>query len=74
MLQQCSIGINVRLLSAFRGKSAVYGCSGERVPVKALFENLEDGDSVDDFLRWFPGVKRQVLAVLKFTEQSLTVA
>jgi uncharacterized protein (DUF433 family) len=52
----------------------VYGCSGERVPVKALFENLEDGDSVDDFLRWFPGVQRQVLAVLKFTEQSLTVA
>jgi uncharacterized protein (DUF433 family) len=48
---------------------------GTRVPVKALFENLEDGAGVDDFLRWFPGVKReQVLAVLEFAEQSLTVA
>jgi uncharacterized protein (DUF433 family) len=45
------------------------------VPVKALFENLEDGASVDDFLLWFPGVKReQVLAILEFAEQSLTVA
>ena len=48
---------------------------GTRVPVKALFENLEDGAGVDDFLRWFPGVKReQVLAILEFAEQSLTVA
>jgi uncharacterized protein (DUF433 family) len=48
---------------------------GTRVPVKALFENLEDGAGVDDFLRRFPGVKReQVLAVLEFAEQSLTVA
>lgn len=44
-----------------------------RVPVKALFENLEDGASVDDFLAWFPGVPRdQVVAVLEFAEQSLT--
>jgi len=36
-----------------------------RVPVLALFENLEDGASVDDFLEWFPGVSRhQVEAVL----------
>jgi uncharacterized protein (DUF433 family) len=44
---------------------------GTRVPVKALFENLEYGASVDDFVLWFPGVK--VLAVLEFAEQSLTV-
>ncbi len=37
-----------------------------RVPVKALFENLESGATVDQFLEWFPGVKReQVLAVLE---------
>lgn len=36
-----------------------------RVPVAALFENLKDGASVQDFLEWFPGVKRsQVEAVL----------
>ena len=44
-----------------------------RVPVKSLFENLEDGASVDDFLEWFPGVGRdQIVAVLEFAEQSLT--
>jgi uncharacterized protein (DUF433 family) len=45
---------------------------GTRVPVKALFENLEDGARVDDFLEWFPGVMReQVDAVLEFAQQSL---
>jgi uncharacterized protein (DUF433 family) len=39
-----------------------------RVPVAALFENLEDGASIDEFLSWFPGVSReQVLAVLRYT-------
>jgi uncharacterized protein (DUF433 family) len=46
---------------------------GTRVPVRALFENLEDGATVDDFLNWFPGVRRdQIVAVLAFAEQSLT--
>lgn len=48
---------------------------GTRVPVKALFENIEDGATVENFLEWFPGVKReQVQAVLEFTERSLAVA
>lgn len=48
---------------------------GSRVPVKALFENLEDGATVDDFLTWFPGVTRaQVQAVLEFAEHSLAIA
>jgi uncharacterized protein (DUF433 family) len=43
-----------------------------RVPVVALFENLEGGASIDDFLSWFPGVtKKQVEAVLEYTIQSL---
>ena len=29
---------------------------GTRVPAAALFENLEDGASVHQFLEWFPGV------------------
>ena len=29
---------------------------GTRVPVSALFENLEDGAQLDDFVAWFPGV------------------
>ena len=48
---------------------------GTRLPVQALFENLEGGATVDQFLEWFPGVTReQVLAVLKFAESSLAVA
>ena len=48
---------------------------GTRVPVKALFENLEDGARVDDFLEWFPGVTRgEVEAVLRHAEQSLAAA
>jgi uncharacterized protein (DUF433 family) len=48
---------------------------GTRVPVQALFANLEDGARVNDFLDWFPGVTReQVEAVLRHAEQSLAVA
>ena len=48
---------------------------GTRVPVKALFENLEEGARVDDFLEWFPGVTReQVETVLRHAERSLAVA
>jgi len=43
-----------------------------RVPVRALFENLEDGATVDQFVEWFPGVTReQVEAVLEFAAASL---
>jgi uncharacterized protein (DUF433 family) len=45
---------------------------GTRVPVKALFENLEDNASVEEFLEWFPGVtKDQVDAVLEHATRSL---
>lgn len=48
---------------------------GTRVPVKALFDNLEDGARVDEFLEWFPGVSRQqVEAVLEFAGRSLVEA
>ena len=48
---------------------------GTRVPVKALFENLESAATIDDFLEWFPGVTRQqVEAVLQHAERSLIEA
>jgi len=38
---------------------------GTRLPVRALFENLIGGATIDDFIAWFPGVRReQVDAVL----------
>jgi len=46
-----------------------------RVPVRALFENLESGASMDEFLEWFPGVKReQAASVLAHAERSLATA
>ena len=48
---------------------------GTRVPVKALFENIEGGATVDEFLEWFPGVERiQVDAVLEHAQRSLETA
>jgi uncharacterized protein (DUF433 family) len=48
---------------------------GSRVPVKALFENLEAGARLDEFLEWFPGVsKEQAEAVFQHAELSLAEA
>jgi uncharacterized protein (DUF433 family) len=44
---------------------------GTRVPVAALFENLEDGSLVTQFIEWFPGVTLdQVRAVLEHAARS----
>ena len=54
--------------------SGAWVFKGTRVPVRALFENLEDGATVDDFLEWFPGVTRtQVEVVLEHASASLLV-
>lgn len=40
--------------------------AGTRVPVRILFEHLEAGDTLDDFLRDFPTVGRDAaIAVLE---------
>jgi uncharacterized protein (DUF433 family) len=42
---------------------------GTRVPIKSLFDHLEAGDSIDDFLKGFPSVQRsQVIAVLEISQ------
>lgn len=44
---------------------------GTRVPVAALFENLEDGAPVSQFVEWFPGVTiEQARAVLEHVARS----
>ncbi|MBL8661626.1 MAG: DUF433 domain-containing protein [Candidatus Odyssella sp.] len=46
--------------------------AGTRVPVATLFDYLEDGESIDDFLEGFPGVARdQVVAVLEEAKANL---
>lgn len=43
-----------------------------RVPVSALFTNLEGGATIDEFLEWFPGVSREhVKQVLEHASRSL---
>lgn len=45
---------------------------GTRVPVQSLFDHLEAGDSIDDFLEGFPSVARdQVIAVLEASRKEL---
>jgi len=47
---------------------------GTRVPVSALFENLEDGVQITQFVEWFPGVTvEQVRAVLDHAAKSLAL-
>jgi uncharacterized protein (DUF433 family) len=44
--------------------------AGTRVPVKSLFDHLEAGDSIEEFLEGFPSVKReQVIALLEEARQ-----
>ena len=45
---------------------------GTRVPVKNLFDYLEAGDSLDQFLRSFPSVSRQqAVAALELAREAL---
>ena len=57
-------------------RSAGHGFSKARAfPSLHLFENLESGASIDQFVEWFPGVtQEQAQAVLIHTEQSLLTA
>lgn len=45
---------------------------GTRVPVKSLFDYLEGGDTLDEFLRQFPSVKReQAVAALELARDTV---
>ena len=45
---------------------------GTRVPVRSLFDYLEGGDTLDEFLRQFPSVRReQAVAALDLARASL---
>ncbi len=51
--------------------SGAWVFAGSRVPVTALFENLEDGISAQEFPALFPGVElKQVRAVLEHAARS----
>jgi uncharacterized protein (DUF433 family) len=45
---------------------------GTRVPVSAVFENLEDGLTIDEIVQMFDGLSKDlVVTVLEFAAQSL---
>lgn len=47
---------------------------GTRIPVRAVFENLEDGHTVEEIVGMFDGLAReQVEAVLDFAARSLEI-
>ena len=47
--------------------------AGTRVPIESLFDHLEDGVSLDEFLDDFPTVQRhQAVAVLAMAEEVVT--
>lgn len=47
---------------------------GTRVPAQSLFDYLEGGETLDEFLRQFPSVRReQAIAVLDLARDSLLI-
>jgi uncharacterized protein (DUF433 family) len=76
------IGADIRKPGAMKRSSIVHSDPdilggtpvfvGTRVPVQALIDYLEGGESIDDFLDGFPSVKReQVIAFLEEAKNSL---
>lgn len=48
--------------------------AGTRVPIQNLFDYLEGGDSLEDFLEGFPPVtKEQAIKVLELAKNSLFI-
>jgi uncharacterized protein (DUF433 family) len=55
--------------------SGAWVLKGTRMPVSAIFENLEAGASLDQILQWYDGLDReQVKAVIEFAARSLDKA
>ena len=52
--------------------SGAWVLKGTRMPVSAIFENLEAGANLDDIMKWYDGLDReQVKAVIEFAARSL---
>src|SRR5258708_34199480 len=52
--------------------SGAWVLKGTRMPVAAIFENLEAGASIDNILEWYDGLDlERVKAVIEFAARSL---
>ena len=70
VLRRERFGVNFNQMKATSQDPEILGgelvFAGTRVPVRSLFDHLEGGDSIEDFLEGFPSVQReQVMAVLE---------
>ena len=55
--------------------SGAWVFTGTRLPVSSLFENLESGATVEEYLEWFEGAEEwKVRAVLQHVADSLKAA
>lgn len=60
------------IVESIPGKvSGAWVFKGTRTPVAIVFENLEDGMTIDEVLEQFPVTREQVKAVLAFAARSL---
>jgi uncharacterized protein (DUF433 family) len=53
--------------------SGAWVFKGTRTPVALVFENLEDGMTIDELIEQFPVTREQIKAVLEFAARSLEV-
>ena len=54
--------------------SGAWVFQGTRIPVSAVFENLEDGLTIEEIVQMFDGLKpEQAKAVLEFAAQSVSM-
>jgi uncharacterized protein (DUF433 family) len=62
--------------SVLGGKvSGAWVLRGTRMPVSAIFENIEAGANIDNIMDWFDGLDRQqVKAVIEFAARSFDKA
>ena len=52
--------------------SGAWVLKGTRMPVSAIFENIEAGASINDIMQWYEGLDReQIRAVIEFAVRSL---
>jgi uncharacterized protein (DUF433 family) len=51
--------------------SGAWVFKGTRTPVAVVFENLQDGMTIDEVLEQFPDTREQIKAVLEFAARSL---
>jgi uncharacterized protein (DUF433 family) len=62
-------------VESVRGRlSGAWVFKDTRMPVSAVFENLEAGATIDEIVEWFDVTREQVVAVLEFAARSLDPA